>query len=165
MIEFKDLPDLKRPDICRGIEHTEAYKDKKTRLKMIASEAGLLMAHKKKILRNELIPEIDNRLTKIMDTKIDELRKDLGSRLPEPQTRGPVSNLSSTISSILPQLGQKKVSAYEPEWRKLVRRATDSAVPTLDENVFNIENPMRARENTGSLTNIAITVETPTSPK
>jgi hypothetical protein len=165
MVEFKDLPDLKRPDICRGIEHTEAFKDKKTRLKFIATEAGLMIAHKKKILRDELIPDIDNRLTKIMDNKIDELRRDLGTRVPEPQTRGPAVNLSSTISSILPQLGQKKVSAYEPDWRKLVRRTTESAAPTLDEGMFSIENPMRARQNTDSLTNIAITVETPNSAK
>jgi hypothetical protein len=160
MKEFKDLPDLKRPDICKGIEHTEAFKDKKTRLKVIASEAGLMIAHKKKVLRDELIPDIDNRLTKIMDTKIEELRRDIGTRAPEPQTKA-----SSSIVSILPQIGQKKVSAYEPEWRKLVRRTTELPAPTVTENDFSIENPMRRRNDTDSLTNIVVTVETPTSMK
>jgi hypothetical protein len=166
MIEFKDLPDLKRPDICRGIEHTEAFKDKKTRLKFIATEAGLMIAHKKKILRDELIPDIDNRLTKIMDNKIEELRRDIGSRVPEPQTRGP-TNLSASISSILPQIGQKKVSAYEPDWRKLVKRTTtETAATVAEEDAFTVENPLRRRQDTsGSLTNIAITVETPNSLK
>lgn len=165
MVEFKDLPDLKRPDICKGIEHTEAFKDKKTRLKFIATEAGLMIAHKKKILRDELIPDIDNRLTRIMDNKIEELRRDLGSRgaIPDPQVKGP-TGITNSIVSILPQLGQKKVSAYEPEWRKLVRRTTESAA-TVAENEFTIDNPMRRRTNTDSLTNIAVTVETPTSMK
>lgn len=163
MKEFKDLPDLKRPDICKGIEHTEAFKDKKTRLKMIASEAGLMIAHKKKILRDELIPDIDNRLTRIMDNKIDELRRDLNSRAPEPIAKGS-SSITNTIVSILPQLGQKKVSAYEPEWRKLVRRTNESA-PTFDENDFTINNPMRKRKETDSPTAIAVTVDTPISLK
>lgn len=158
MKEFKDLPDLKRPDICKGIEHTEAFKDKKTRLKMIASEAGLLIAHKKKVLRDELIPDIDNRLTKIMDTKIEELRRDIGSRSSE--TKG-----STGIVSMLPQMGQKKVSAYEPEWRKLIRRPLETPAATSGEGEFSIENPLRKRKETDSLTNIVVTVDTPTSMK
>lgn len=160
MVEFKDLPDLKRPDICKGIEHTEAFKDKKTRLKLIASEAGLMIAHKKKVLRDELIPDIDNRLTKIMDSKISELRRDLGTtRVPEPQTRGP----SNTIVSILPQLGVKTVSAYEPEWRKLVKRPAETTA-SQDGTEFTIDNPMRRKADSGSFTNIAVTViDTPAS--
>ena len=160
MNEFKDLPDLKRPDICKGIEHTEAFKDKKTRLKLIASEAGLMIAHKKKVLREQLIPDIDNRLTKIMDTKIEELRRDIGSRVTETQSKG-----SGSIVSMLPQLGQKKVSAYEPEWRKLVRRTTEAPGATAGEGEFSIENPLRKRKETDSLTNIVVTVDTPTSMK
>ena len=157
MIEFKDLPDLKRPDICKGIEHTEAFKDKNTRLKLIASEVGMLMAHKKKVLRDQLLPDIDNRLTKIMDTKIEELRRDIGTRVSDTQAKGSLS-----IVSMLPQIGQKKVSAYEPEWRKLVRRTTETQAV---EDEFSIENPLRKRKETDSLTNIVVTVETPNSMK
>jgi hypothetical protein len=162
MKEFKDLPNLKRPDICKGIEHTESYKDKKSRFKQIASEAAVMMYHKKKVLRDEIIPDIDNRLTKIMDTKIDELRRDLGNRGSDPQLNGP-SGTSMNITSILPQIGQKKVSAYEPEWRKLVRRTNDTPAPT--ESDFLVENPMRRRDDTSSLSNIVVTVDTPTSTK
>lgn len=160
MIEFKDLPDLKRPDICKGIEHTEAFKDKKTRMKVLAAEAGLMIAHKKKVLRDELIPDIDNRLTKIMDNKIAELRKDIGpNRVPEPQTNGPSTN----VVALLPQLGVRSVSAFEPEWRKLVRRPTETST-TQDNTQFTVENPMRGRPGSASLTNIAVTVvDTPTS--
>lgn len=74
MKEFKNLPNFKRPDICKGIEHTEAYKDKNERLKILAAEAAFLIKHKKKVLREELIPEIDTRLEKIMDKKISQIR-------------------------------------------------------------------------------------------
>lgn len=159
MKEFKDLPDLKRPDICKGIEHTEAFKDKKTRLKMIATEAGLMIAHKKKLLRDEIVPDIDNRLTRIMDNKIDELRRDLNTKVNITNTL--TSNIPLTTASILPQLTGKKVSAYEPDWKKLVKRPNDTK--SQIENDFMIQNPLRNRNSSGSLTNIVVSVDTPSS--
>lgn len=78
--EFKDLPDLKRPDICHGIEHTRPFKDKKSRMKQVASEMTMLMFHKKKALKEILVPDLDNKIAAIIDSKIDELRTDLQSR-------------------------------------------------------------------------------------
>jgi hypothetical protein len=92
-----------------------------------------------------------------MDTKIEELRRDIGTRASDTQTK-----VSGSIVSMLPQLGQKKVSAYEPEWRKLVRRTTETQAVEAE---FSIENPLHKRKETDSLTNIVVTVETPTSMK
>ena len=114
--EFKDLPKLKRPDICRGIEHTEAYKDKNERLRNMAAEASIMIKHKKRMLREEIIPDIDNRLEKIMDAKIAELRNEI---------RAPVNarSMNSQVDTIVPKLMSRTISAYEPGWKKLILRS------------------------------------------
>jgi hypothetical protein len=72
--EFKDLPTLAKPDICHGIEHTTVFKDKKSRLKQIASEITLMMYHKKKLMREQVLPDLDARIERLIDSKITEIR-------------------------------------------------------------------------------------------
>ncbi len=114
--EFKNLPQLKRPDIAHGIEHTEAFKASNERMKVLAGEASLFLMHKKKLLKDEIIPDIDNRLTKIIDTKITTLKEELGStNLVVNPNRG-IGIPIPTATSTLPRTG----SAFDPDWRKLI---------------------------------------------
>jgi hypothetical protein len=73
--EFKDIPNIKRPDICHGIEHTRVFDNSASRLKMLSGEAALMLYHKKKALRDEIIPD----LTKLIDRRITDLS---GSLMP-----------------------------------------------------------------------------------
>ncbi len=154
--EFKDLPDLKRPDICKGIEHTEAFKDKATRTRQLAAEAALMLKHKKKVLREELVPDIDNRLTRIMEAKIAELKAEMAERT--------TIDVKPVNQIIRPEIQMtRSISAYEPEWRKLIQRNVPSAATPL----------LTVRPNTGStvrtstsLSNIGLEVESNnTTPK
>lgn len=70
--EFKDRPKLHRPDICHGLDHTRVYDSSKTRLNDMIAEATLHLKHKKKILRNELLPDLD----RIIEAKIDQKDRD-----------------------------------------------------------------------------------------
>jgi hypothetical protein len=74
--EFKNLPKLQRPDICNGIEHTEAFKDRKSRMKQIASEITMMLYHKKKLMREQVLPDLDARIGRLIDSKISEIRGD-----------------------------------------------------------------------------------------
>lgn len=85
--EFKDIPDIKRPDICHGIEHTKVFRDDKARLKHITSEASLMLMHKKRALRDELVPEVDRLISKKFAEKIN----DLSGSLIEAQKKVPSS--------------------------------------------------------------------------
>jgi hypothetical protein len=159
LLEFKDLPTLKRPDICKGIEHTEAFKDSATRTKQLAAEAALMLKHKKRVLREELVPEIDNRLTKIMEAKIEELRSELATRTivevkPQNQVIKPEINITRSIS------------AYEPEWRKLIQRSgftATSATPLLNPRSNLPAKPSAETKtrsgSTASLTNIGLELD------
>ena len=72
--EFKDLPNLAKPDICHGIEHTTVFKDKKSRMQQIASEITMMMYHKKKLMREQVLPDLDARIGRLIDSRISEIR-------------------------------------------------------------------------------------------
>ena len=117
--EFKNLPQLKRPDIAHGIEHTEAFKASNERMKVLAGEASLFLMHKKKLLKDEIIPDIDNRLTKIIDTKITALKEEINVQASSNPTRGSSIAIPiplGTAGGTLPRTG----SAFDPDWRKLI---------------------------------------------
>ncbi len=85
--EFKDRPTLRRPDICHGLDHTRVYDSSKTRLNDMIAEATLHLKHKKKVLRNELLPDLD----RIIEAKIDQ--KDKNKLVSVPSSR----NLPGTM--------------------------------------------------------------------
>lgn len=88
--EFKDLPDIKRPEICHGLEHTKVFRDDRARLKMIASEASLMLMHKKRALRDELVPEVG----RLVDKKLAEKNIDLsGNTLDVPKNKSAVAGI------------------------------------------------------------------------
>lgn len=159
--EFKDLPNLKRPDICKGIEHTEAFKDKKTRMKFLASEAALMLKHKKKVLREELVPEIDNRLAKIMEAKIEELRTEMATK-PQGVSSTQKSANAAILKSEIPIT--RSISSYEPDWRRLITRTQATAATPLLRN--SLLQPSASNRSTSSLSHLAIEVEsTGSTPK
>jgi hypothetical protein len=160
LTEFKDLPDLKRPDICKGIEHTEAFKDSKTRMKQLASEAALMIKHKKKVLREEIVPDIDNRLTRIMEAKIDELKAEISEKAlyAAASSRPNTAVARAEIPTV-----SKSISSYEPEWRKLIQRATPSAATPLLANARPAAESTASSRSSGSVANVVIDVEGPGS--
>lgn len=68
--EFKDIPNLKRPDICHGLEHTRAFDSSKTRLLHLASEAALHLKIKKRALSEDILPDVDARITRALDARM-----------------------------------------------------------------------------------------------
>jgi len=83
--EFGSIKDLKKPDICGALEHTRVFESSETRLKQIATDAALLLRHKKNTLSELLSPKIqesikkqvDERLTEALNDRKDQLREEL----------------------------------------------------------------------------------------
>lgn len=71
--EFKDLTQLKKPDIAHGVDHTTVFKDTETRLKQLTVEAAMMLQQKKKILHTAMLPEVDKR----MEDKLQKARTEL----------------------------------------------------------------------------------------
>lgn len=81
-IEHRKKTDIKRPEIAGGVEHTRVFNDNKdSRLVRLAAEAAMMIAHKKKVMSELVVNELDK---KILDRareeriKLDiELRTDM----------------------------------------------------------------------------------------
>ena len=121
--EFGSSVDVKKPDIAAAIEHTKAFKDNGARLKKMATEAAIMIAQKKGVLKQMVVSDLDIRIKEENDRMKLELKPMLeaiakkaaedtmkkmngggskgGTREPSPEpggTRG-ASTLSSSIHS------------------------------------------------------------------
>lgn len=61
--EFKDMTDLKKPDIAHGMEHTKIFVDKDTRLKQVAAEAAQFLMQKRKVWHRAMLPDVENHVS------------------------------------------------------------------------------------------------------
>jgi len=69
---FGSITDLKRPDICGDLKHTQVFESSEARLKQVATEAALLLRHKKKALSELLSPQIQDTIRAQIDTRLSE---------------------------------------------------------------------------------------------
>lgn len=71
--EFEDKKDVKKPEICDGMEHTLVFRDNNSQLKMLTSEAALTLMHKKKLLRDEIVPDLGKMIQRVVTEKVNDL--------------------------------------------------------------------------------------------
>jgi hypothetical protein len=64
-IEFRAFTDIKRPDITGYIEHTQAYNNNNERMKQLAVEATLTLLHKKNLLKDLVLNDLDAKVREI----------------------------------------------------------------------------------------------------
>lgn len=74
---FKEKKDIKKPEIVGGMEHTHVFQDTNTRMKMLTGEAALMLMHKKKILTQEITPNLDRMIRSVVDTKLSQVQNQI----------------------------------------------------------------------------------------
>jgi hypothetical protein len=75
--EFDDIGELKRPDICHGLEHTRVFDASKARLAKVAADAMLHLRYKKNILSQAVIPELEKKIQDELNTRLEQRIKEL----------------------------------------------------------------------------------------
>ena len=65
--EFDTKLDVKRPDITGDIKHTTVYDNHNELLKMLAVEAALALMHKKKLMKDLVMVDIDRHINDAID--------------------------------------------------------------------------------------------------
>ena len=117
--EFKDIPNLKRPDICHGIEHTRAFDSSKTRLMGLTSEAALHLKIKKRALREDILPDVDSRISMALEERLKQIAP----------KGGPAGR--TTASDI--------VSSNTTDWRQLLSKSRSSGTLLRTQSVAEID--------------------------
>jgi hypothetical protein len=73
-IEFRTFTDIKRPDITGYIEHTQAYNNNSERMKQLAVEATLTLLHKKNLLKELVLNDLDSKVRDITTETIKQVQ-------------------------------------------------------------------------------------------
>jgi hypothetical protein len=80
---FGSITDLKRPDICGDLKHTQIFESSEARLKQVATEAALLLRHKKRALNELLSPQIQDTIRVQINTRLSEALEERKKALEE----------------------------------------------------------------------------------
>jgi hypothetical protein len=112
--EFKHVPNLKMPDICHGISHTQVFNSSNTRLAEIAAGAALHLRYKKNILANAVIPELDRRIEQELTSRIESRIRELLPNVPD-KTIDPVN----------------RIVGLERDWRQLLTTKRNLFEPVI----------------------------------
>lgn len=123
--EFKDVKDVKKPEICNGLEHTRAFDDSHIRLRQLTAEATLTILHKKKMLREEVLPDLDKIVNKVVVDKLMDISGNLVT-LQQRKEEAERSLQSLERRGIpLPEPGGSaaapKLTTFEHYWKRLPR--------------------------------------------
>ncbi len=112
--EFEDKKDVKKPEICDGMEHTTVFKDTHSQLRQLTSEAALHLMHKKKMLRQEIVPDLDKMIVRVVNEKISDLSGtlvDIYNRVPGHQSRR--NSIVTTVTNPMMKAGLNMV-----DWKR-----------------------------------------------
>ena len=106
--EFHNIPNLKVPDICHGIEHTRVFNSSNTRLGKIAADAALHLRYKKNILAKSVMPNIEKKVEEELGGRIEQRIRELLPGTATPPEKGPEYPVTGVIAGL------------EHDWRKLL---------------------------------------------
>lgn len=116
--EFEDKKDVKKPEICDGMEHTSVFKDTSAQLRQLTSEAALHLMHKKKMLREEIVPDIDKMIVRVVNEKMGDLSGNLLESLKKISPE--VSRANSIVNTVTnPML---KAGLNMVDWKRIQQK-------------------------------------------
>ena len=137
-LEFEDKPNIKKPEICDGMEHTAIFDNRDIILRQITAEAALTLMHKKKLLRQEVLPEFEKIVSKEVAKQVSDLSGtvvDIFTRTQEALDEGLSrrSSLSHTLTRAIGKLQgrgdgnwRRKDRSLSPLPRKLQEERTNT---------------------------------------
>lgn len=108
--EFDDQEDLSKPDICNNIEHTSVFNNSKTRMKMLVAELALNMRHKKRLLRDEVLPDLDKRMKELVDKTFKDYEKKINEQKKAEDKFSFLSDVRKRLGEVVETIGDIHVS-------------------------------------------------------
>jgi hypothetical protein len=140
--EYRDRPKLKRPDICHGLDHTHVYDNTQSRLKDLTAEAALTLMHKKKTIRESILPDLDRIIEAKVTVNVDKRQQELEAMLKSSQVQVPKFDSSSLFTN--EEIDYKTLLEKRRKATSFLRNATGTSSRFSTETNVMIDNPMRA---------------------
>jgi len=139
--EFEDKPNVKKPEICDGMEHTTVYDNRDTILKQITAEAALTLMHKKKMLREEIVPDLNKLINKEVYKQVYDLSGsviDIFNRRQD-ALEGTLTSRRNSLVATLSKAAAKSGKHLDGNWKRKDRSQspmTRTATQTEQENTL-----------------------------
>lgn len=108
--EFDEQEDLSKPDICNNIEHTSVFNNSKSRMKMLVAELALNMRHKKRLLRDEVLPDLDKRMKELVDKTFRDYEKRINEQKKEEDKFSFLSDVRRKLGEVVETIGDIHVT-------------------------------------------------------
>ncbi len=108
LTEFKDKKDIKKPEIVGGMEHTHVFEDRGQRLKVITGEMALNLMHKKKILRDSIVPDLEKMINTAVEKKIHTTDNNTTSEKNEFEVMNPMRKVGTLSKFDWDSLSKKR---------------------------------------------------------
>jgi len=127
LTEFKDKKDIKKPEIVGGMEHTHVFQDTNSRIKVLTGEAALMLMHKKKMLSQEVAPNIDRLVRTAVDSKLNDVQnqiKDLSGVIIRSIKNPLATSSSNTFEMVNPMRRASNLAEFD--WDSLSKRRFDT---------------------------------------
>lgn len=126
--EFKQYPNVKKPEIVGDIDTTKIFVDTNSRLKELARDAALMIQAKKGTLKQIVLDDLEPRINRVIENSTlpaikEELRKDL-QRAAEKATREAIGAVAAgrvTAATATGVAGQATVLAADVATRAAER--------------------------------------------
>jgi hypothetical protein len=152
--EFGSIADLKKPDICGALEHTRVFESSELRLKQVASEAALLLRHKRNALNELLSPQIQDTIKKQIDNRLKEALEERKKTLAEEieLEKSSLQEQEEEYNRILESRHRRirdSIEAEIEEQRQSRGKSviTEEVVPQITRRKSNFENRLQFKQN------------------
>lgn len=119
--EFDDKPTVKKPEICDGMEHTTVFDNRDTILKQITAEAALTLLHKKKMLREEIVPDLNKLIGKEVTKQVNDISGsvvDIFTRRLEAETQEGRGSRRDSLVNTLSRAVAKSGKHIDGNWKR-----------------------------------------------
>ena len=143
--EFDKITDLKKPDICNGLEHTPVFNNSKTRIALMTAEVALNLRHKKKVLREEILPDLNKMINSSVDTRLKNI---------EEQLRYENDKIKEEERKRLEVLEKEKKKDFFGEVRKKLGEFND----VMNDYHFSIPDPLESTRSDKTHENVVIEI-------
>jgi hypothetical protein len=116
--EFEDKPSVKKPEICDGMEHTNIYDNRESALKHLTAEAAITLFHKKKMLREEVIPDLNKLIHKEVYQQVNDLSGAVLDIYTRKQNAESSQSRRGSFSATLTRAVGKALKTTDGNWKR-----------------------------------------------
>jgi hypothetical protein len=78
---FGDNESLEKPEIVGDIDHTIIFRDNRTRLMDIATNAALMIRHKKNLLKEIVTDDLNKQIADEVQRRMSDTKRELGNKI------------------------------------------------------------------------------------